>query len=75
MYRFIATRLWISCAVFFVCLILGFIGPTCFIKGLVAFAENPPAPGVSVNYAYGLALVGCIGIVSEDTLFFKSFSV
>lgn len=75
MYRFIATRLWASCAVFFVCLIFGFIGPTCFIKGLVAFAENPPLPGLSVNYTYGLALVASIAIVSPPRLLFKLFSV
>ncbi|VDM53800.1 unnamed protein product [Angiostrongylus costaricensis] len=63
LFRFIKTRLWAACAVFLFCLIFGFIGPTCLIRGLVQFAEQPPLPGESVNYRLGFFLVFAICLV------------
>ncbi|CAD6187498.1 unnamed protein product [Caenorhabditis auriculariae] len=63
-YRFIFTRLWTSCAVFLFCLIFGFIGPTCFIRRLIAFAEQPLRDGDdNVNYLYGMGMVLSIVLV------------
>lgn len=63
-FRFISTRLWFSCAVFFFCLIFGFIGPTCFIRRLIAFAENPERDeSEQIVYSYGIALVAAISFV------------
>ncbi|KAJ1347866.1 Multidrug resistance-associated protein 5 [Parelaphostrongylus tenuis] len=63
LFRFIKTRLWAACAVFLFCLIFGFIGPTCLVRGLVQFAEQPPLPGESVNYRLGFFLVFAICLV------------
>ncbi|WKY15179.1 hypothetical protein Q1695_000569 [Nippostrongylus brasiliensis] len=63
LFRFIKTRLWAACAVFLFCLIFGFIGPTCLIRGLVQFAEQPPSVGESVNYRLGFFLVLSICLV------------
>ncbi|VDO55757.1 unnamed protein product [Haemonchus placei] len=63
LFRFIKTRLWAACGVFLFCLIFGFIGPTCLIRGLVQFAEQPPLAGESVNYRTGLFLVFAICVV------------
>ncbi|EYC42852.1 hypothetical protein Y032_0515g2785 [Ancylostoma ceylanicum] len=63
LFRFIKTRLWAACGVFLFCLIFGFIGPTCLIRGLVQFAERPPLEGESVNYRLGISLVIAIGLV------------
>ncbi|GMT32386.1 hypothetical protein PFISCL1PPCAC_23683, partial [Pristionchus fissidentatus] len=38
---FVKTRIYTACAVFLFCLTFGFIGPTCFVRGLVGFAEKP----------------------------------
>ncbi|CAI5454862.1 unnamed protein product [Caenorhabditis angaria] len=63
-YRFISTRLWFSCAVFLFCLIFGFIGPTCFIRRLIAFTENPERDEeLNIVYSYGVVLVIAIGLV------------
>lgn len=62
-YRFMKTRLWAACAVFFFCLIFGFIGPTCFVRGLISFAEKPPKIGGSINYQLGILLVFSILLV------------
>uniref|UniRef100_A0A8R1YJA7 ABC transporter ATP-binding protein n=1 Tax=Pristionchus pacificus TaxID=54126 RepID=A0A8R1YJA7_PRIPA len=51
---FVKTRVYIACAVFLFCLIFGFIGPTCFVRGLVGFAEEP---GEHSNYTYAFFLV------------------
>ncbi|VDK58342.1 unnamed protein product [Cylicostephanus goldi] len=64
LFRFIKTRLWAACGVFLFCLIFGFIGPTCLIRGLVQFAERPPMKGEPVNYRLGISLVVAITIVS-----------
>ncbi|PIO67444.1 ABC transporter, ATP-binding protein [Teladorsagia circumcincta] len=63
LFRFIRTRLWAACGVFLFCLIFGFIGPTCLIRGLVQFAENPPVAGESINYRIGFFLVFAICLV------------
>ncbi|KJH46653.1 ABC transporter, ATP-binding protein, partial [Dictyocaulus viviparus] len=63
LFRFIKTRLWAACSVFLFCLIFGFIGPTCLIRGLVQFAERPPVLGESVNYRLGFFLVFAICLV------------
>lgn len=63
LFRFIRTRLYTACAVFLFCLVFGFIGPTCLIRGLVQFAERPPAEGDSINYRYGFFLVFSICLV------------
>ncbi|ETN84993.1 ABC transporter transmembrane region [Necator americanus] len=63
LFRFIKTRLWAACGVFLFCLIFGFIGPTCLIRGLVQFAERPPLEGEPVNYRLGIFLVISIGLV------------
>lgn len=63
LFRFIKTRLWAACAVFLFCLLFGFIGPTCLIRGLVQFAERPPLPGESVDYQLGFLLVLSICLV------------
>ncbi|CAB3400010.1 unnamed protein product [Caenorhabditis bovis] len=63
-FRFVKTRLWFSCAVFLFCLIFGFIGPTSFIRRLIAFAENPSRDeNDNVLYSYGMFLVLAIGLV------------
>ena len=87
-FRFIKTRLLAACAVFLFCLIFGFIGPTCFIRGLglcfirifrhfsglVSFTENPSLnDDGSIYYTYGLLLVLAISLV-QIFLFFFSFS-
>uniref|UniRef100_A0A0M3IMY3 ABC transmembrane type-1 domain-containing protein n=1 Tax=Ascaris lumbricoides TaxID=6252 RepID=A0A0M3IMY3_ASCLU len=55
--KFIKTRIIVASIVFLFCLIFGFIGPTCFVRGLVAFAENPPRDGNELNLKLGLFLV------------------
>ncbi|CAJ0582938.1 unnamed protein product, partial [Mesorhabditis spiculigera] len=61
-YAFIATRLWTACAVFAFCLVFGFIGPTCFIRGLISYAEQPLKDG-EVSYGYGFALATAVLLV------------
>lgn len=77
-WRFTKTRILVSCFVFLFCLIFGFIGPTCIVKGLVAFAENPPREDDSIDYGYGLILVLSILVVDthlkDITKFFRSNS-
>ncbi|CAJ0935342.1 unnamed protein product, partial [Mesorhabditis belari] len=56
-YRFMKTRLWFSCAIFTFCLVFGFIGPTCFVRGLVAFAEKPLNDNSDqIDYGFGIIL-------------------
>ncbi|VDM45337.1 unnamed protein product, partial [Toxocara canis] len=55
--KFIKTRILVASIVFLFCLIFGFIGPTCFVRGLVAFAERPPHDGSELNLSFGLFLV------------------
>ncbi|RCN27546.1 hypothetical protein ANCCAN_26720 [Ancylostoma caninum] len=69
LFRFIKTRLWAACGVFLFCLIFGFIGPTCLIRGLVQFAERPPMEGEPVNYRLGISLVIAIGLVKILLMF------
>lgn len=61
--RFMKARLIISCFVFLFCLIFGFIGPTCLIRGLISFTENPPLLDGHVIYLNGFYLVISILIV------------
>lgn len=54
---FIKTRVIMASIVFFFCLIFGFIGPTCFVRGLISYAEQPPMMGEMPNFSLGLILV------------------
>uniref|UniRef100_A0A914HQH3 Uncharacterized protein n=1 Tax=Globodera rostochiensis TaxID=31243 RepID=A0A914HQH3_GLORO len=39
--RFIRFRLTMTCLVFLFCIVFGFIGPTCLVRGLLTFTERP----------------------------------
>lgn len=62
--KFMQLRLLIACAIFLCCLIFGFIGPTCLVRGLVSFAEKPPAVDGQLDYSSGFYLVLGILLVS-----------
>ncbi|KAF7633061.1 hypothetical protein Mgra_00007555 [Meloidogyne graminicola] len=54
-FRFIRFRLFLACSVFLFCLVFGFIGPTCLVRGLIAFVEKPPRLlDGSINYSTGI---------------------
>ncbi|CAD5234455.1 unnamed protein product [Bursaphelenchus xylophilus] len=61
--RFMRYRLFISCLIFLFCLVFGFIGPTCLVRGLVSFTENPPRTRGEILYGTGLYLAVAILIV------------
>ncbi|TKR81617.1 hypothetical protein L596_015460 [Steinernema carpocapsae] len=62
--RFIKTRLLVACAIFLFCLIFGFIGPTCLVRGLIAFTEKPARnEDNSIDYWYGASLVLSIAVI------------
>lgn len=66
--RFIRYRLMIACFVFLFCLIFGFIGPTCLVKGLISYSERPPRnEDGSLNYVSGLYLI--FGILAVCCVF------
>lgn len=67
-------RLIIACLIFFFCLIFGFIGPTCLVKGLVSFTEGVSRDGEkSVDYVQGFIYVISILIVScQVTLYTRN---
>lgn len=74
--KFIKTRIIVASIVFLFCLIFGFIGPTCFVRGLVAFAENPPRDGNELNLKLGLFLVFSIlfvCVVFENLSYFYKY--
>ncbi|KAI6210597.1 ABC transporter, ATP-binding protein [Aphelenchoides besseyi] len=63
--RFISYRLIIACVIFVFCLIFGFIGPTCLVKGLISYTETPPLDEEGgLDYVSGLYLV--IGILAVE---------
>lgn len=56
----------IACGIFVFCLVFGFIGPTCLIRGLISFTERPPFDDDgSVDYLYGFYLIISILFVSN----------
>uniref|UniRef100_A0A915E312 ABC transmembrane type-1 domain-containing protein n=1 Tax=Ditylenchus dipsaci TaxID=166011 RepID=A0A915E312_9BILA len=62
--RFIKGRLIMACFIFLFCLVFGFIGPTCMIRGLIAFTENPKVQeNGQIDYTYGFYLVIAILLV------------
>uniref|UniRef100_A0AC35TVU9 ABC transmembrane type-1 domain-containing protein n=1 Tax=Rhabditophanes sp. KR3021 TaxID=114890 RepID=A0AC35TVU9_9BILA len=62
--RMFRRRLIISCFIFAFCLIFGFIGPTCFVRSIIHFAEEPPKlPDSSIDYRMGYFFVGALFIV------------
>jgi len=62
--RFIKYRLIGACFIFALCLIFGFIGPTCLVRGLIAYVEDPPLEDDGgINYIYGLYIVMAILLV------------
>ncbi|VDK77147.1 unnamed protein product [Litomosoides sigmodontis] len=60
---FIKTRICVACFIFIFCLVFGFIGPVCFVKGLISFAEQPSLYNVYPNLGYGILLAFAILIV------------
>ncbi|CAK5089852.1 unnamed protein product [Meloidogyne enterolobii] len=63
-FRFIRFRLFLACAVFLFCLVFGFIGPTCLVRGLIAFVEKPPRLlDGSINYSTGVYFALAIFVV------------
>uniref|UniRef100_A0A0N5C8T7 Multidrug resistance-associated protein 5 n=1 Tax=Strongyloides papillosus TaxID=174720 RepID=A0A0N5C8T7_STREA len=61
---FLKPRLILACFVFAFCLIFGFIGPTCFVRSIIHFAEEPtPLPDGNINYRTGFLFVGALFIV------------
>ncbi|KAI6191326.1 ABC transporter, ATP-binding protein [Aphelenchoides bicaudatus] len=64
-FQFMRFRLLIACVVFLFCLIFGFIGPTCLVKGLISYSENPPFQSDgSISYVNGLYLI--FGILAVE---------
>ncbi|CEF69745.1 Canalicular multispecific organic anion transporter 1 [Strongyloides ratti] len=58
---FLKSRLILSCFVFAFCLIFGFIGPTCFVRSIIHFAEEPTSlPDGNINYRAGFIFVGLL---------------
>ncbi|KAI6243900.1 ABC transporter, ATP-binding protein [Aphelenchoides fujianensis] len=63
--KFMWFRLVIACVIFLCCLIFGFIGPTCLVKGLVSYTERPPLDeDGELDYTAGLYLV--VGILAVE---------
>ncbi|VBB26660.1 unnamed protein product [Acanthocheilonema viteae] len=60
---FLKTRICVACFVFLLCLLCGFIGPVCFVKGLISFAEQPPLYNIYPNLGFGIFLAFAILIV------------
>uniref|UniRef100_A0AAF5PL34 ABC transporter n=1 Tax=Wuchereria bancrofti TaxID=6293 RepID=A0AAF5PL34_WUCBA len=60
---FIKTRICVACFIFLFCLLFGFIGPMCFVKGLISFAEQPPLFNMYPNLGFGIFLAFAILIV------------
>ncbi|KAL3072338.1 hypothetical protein niasHT_034538 [Heterodera trifolii] len=63
--RFIRFRLMMTCLVFLFCIVFGFIGPTCLVRGLIAFTERPirdETDGTPL-YSYGFYLAFSILMV------------
>jgi hypothetical protein len=62
--RFIRFRLALACFVFLFCIVFGFIGPTCLVRGLIAFTEKPYGPtgeeANGIDYSVGLQLAMAI---------------
>lgn len=71
--KFMKARLILSCVIFLFCLIFGFIGPTCLIRGLISFTEKPPLKDGQVIYLYGLYLV--IAILFVSLIFFLNITL
>uniref|UniRef100_A0A0N4ZVZ5 ABC transmembrane type-1 domain-containing protein n=1 Tax=Parastrongyloides trichosuri TaxID=131310 RepID=A0A0N4ZVZ5_PARTI len=62
--QFLKPRLILACFVFAFCLIFGFIGPTCFVRSIIHFAEEPLIlPDGAVNYRYGFLTVLMLFVV------------
>ncbi|CAD5229343.1 unnamed protein product [Bursaphelenchus okinawaensis] len=61
--RFMRDRLIIACVIFLFCLIFGFIGPTCLVRGLVSFTERPPRSNEEILYTTGFYLAIAILLV------------
>lgn len=55
---FFRTRLIMACVIFGFCLAFGFIGPTCLVRGLIAYAEIGDR-----NLKYGIGLVVALLVV------------
>jgi hypothetical protein len=56
--HFFRYRLALSCLIFVFCIVFGFIGPTCIVRGLISFLEKPSinlADG-TIDRSYGWAL-------------------
>ncbi|CAG9533665.1 unnamed protein product [Cercopithifilaria johnstoni] len=60
---FIKTRICVACFIFLFCLLFGFIGPMCFVKGLISFAEQPPLYNIYPNLGFGIFLAFAVLIV------------
>ncbi|KAH7719900.1 CBN-MRP-5 protein [Aphelenchoides avenae] len=60
--RFMKLRLLLACLIFVFCLVFGFIGPTCLVRGLISFTETEPSKE-RIDYSFGLYLVLSILIV------------
>lgn len=63
--RFMRFRLALACLVFLFCIVFGFIGPTCLVRGLIAFTEKPTryeADG-TIDYSLGFYFAFSILVV------------
>uniref|UniRef100_A0A8R1TR26 Uncharacterized protein n=1 Tax=Onchocerca volvulus TaxID=6282 RepID=A0A8R1TR26_ONCVO len=60
---FIKTRVCVACFVFLFCLLFGFIGPICFVKELISFAERSHHFNTYPNLGFGIFLAFAILIV------------
>uniref|UniRef100_A0A914Z986 Uncharacterized protein n=1 Tax=Panagrolaimus superbus TaxID=310955 RepID=A0A914Z986_9BILA len=61
---FMKYRLILACIIFALCLCFGFIGPTCLVRGLIAFVEDPKrTDGGGIDYIFGAYIVGTMLLV------------
>uniref|UniRef100_A0AC34GNF9 ABC transmembrane type-1 domain-containing protein n=1 Tax=Panagrolaimus sp. ES5 TaxID=591445 RepID=A0AC34GNF9_9BILA len=61
---FMKYRLILACIIFALCLCFGFIGPTCLVRGLIAFVEDPKrTDSGGVDYIFGAYIVGTMLLV------------
>uniref|UniRef100_A0A1I7VPR0 Multidrug resistance-associated protein lethal(2)03659 n=1 Tax=Loa loa TaxID=7209 RepID=A0A1I7VPR0_LOALO len=63
---FIKTRICVACFIFVFCLLFGFIGPVCFVKELISFAEQPPLFNMYPNFGFGIFLA--FAILTVETI-------
>ena len=63
--NFMKYRLILACFIFALCLIFGFIGPTCLVRGLIAYVEDKPqTESGEIDYIYGAYIVAVMLLVS-----------